>query len=154
MSYPEAIGALIDRALGPLGYYGAFGTHYDYSDDFDRQLIAVGKARDIPMVSGEQLLTWLDAREDADFGAVTWRGAIAAFDATVPAEARELMTGMIPMDTSRGALVGLEKDGVEVPFAVETIKGVRFGLFTATTGGYEATYAVGTETPVPTAGEG
>jgi hypothetical protein len=154
MSYPEAIGALVDRALGPLGYYGAFGTHYDYSDDFDRQLIAVGKARDIPMVSGEQLLTWLDAREDADFGAVTWRGAIAAFDATVPAEARELMTGMIPMDTSRGALVGLEKDGVEVPFAVETIKGVRFGLFTATTGGYEATYAVGTETPVSTAGEG
>lgn len=147
MTYPTAIDTLLDRALGPLGYYGAFGTHYDYSDSFDRQLIAAGKARGVPMVSAAQLLTWLDARATASFTPVAWNGATADFRATVPAEARELMRGMIPLTTTRGVLTALTKDGQDIPFTAETIKGVRYGMFTATTGGYRATYSPDTQPP-------
>jgi hypothetical protein len=31
MAFPAAINTVLDRALGAEGYYGAFGTHYDYS---------------------------------------------------------------------------------------------------------------------------
>lgn len=147
MTFPAAIETLLDRALGPLGYYGAFGTHYDYSDAFDRQLIAAGKARGVPMVSAAQLLTWLDARAATSFTPVTWNGATAGFEATVPAEARELMRGMVPLNTTRGVLASITKDGKDVPFTTETIKGVRYGLFTATTGEYQATYAADTRAP-------
>ncbi len=141
MTYPAAIETLLDRALGPLGYYGAFGTHYDYTDWFDRQLVAAGKARGIPMVSAAQLLTWLDARAAASFTPVAWNGTTATFSATVPSEARELMRGTIPASTTHGVLTTLTKDGQDVPFTTETIKGVRYGMFTATTGEYKAGYA-------------
>lgn len=141
MTYPAAIETLLDRALGPLGYYGAFGTHYDYTDWFDRQLVAAGRARGIPMVSAAQLLTWLDARAAASFTPVAWNGTTGTFSATVPSEARELMRGMIPASSTRGVLTTLTKDGKDVPFTTETIKGVRYGMFTATTGEYEAGYA-------------
>lgn len=147
MTYPAAIETLLDRALGPLGYYGAFGTHYDYSDRFDRQLIAVGKEKGVPMVSAAQMLSWLDARAAANFTPVTWNGATASFTASVPAEARELMRGMVPLHTSRGVLTALTKDGQDIPFTTETIKGERYGLFTATTGEYRATYAADTNPP-------
>lgn len=147
MTYPAAIETLLDRALGPVGYYGAFGTHYDYSDAFDRQLVAAGKARGVPMVSAAQLLTWLDARAATSFTPVRWSGATATFSATVPAEARELMRGMVPLSTTRGVLASISKDGKDVPFTAETIKGVRYGLFTATTGEYKATYAPDTKAP-------
>lgn len=158
MTYPAAIDTLLDRALGPLGYYGAFGTHYDYTDWFDRQLVAAGKARGIPMVSAAQLLAWLDARAAATFTPVTWNGTTATFDAAVPAEARELMRGMIPLSTTRGVLTTLTKDGRDLPFTIETIKGVRYGMFTATSGEYKAGYAPDATAPTlvstePTNGE-
>ncbi len=147
MTYPAAIETLLDRALGPLGYYGAFGTHYDYSDRFDRQLVAVGKEKGVPMVSAAQMLTWLDARAAANFTPVTWSGDTATFAAAVPGEARDLMRGMIPLHTDRGVLTTLAKGGQDVPFTTETVKGVRYGLFTATTGEYQATYAADTRAP-------
>ena len=147
MTYPAAIDALLDRAQGPLGYYGAFGTHYDYSDSFDRQLIASGKAQGVPMVSAAQLLTWLDARSATAFTPVDWQGSAASFSASVPAEARELVRGMIPLSTSSGVLTTLTRGGEPVPFSVESIKGIRYGLFTATTGDYKATYSPDTRPP-------
>ena len=58
----DAVGALLDRALGPEGYYGAFGTHVDFHNDFDLQLIGLARKRDIPMVSAQQMLDWVDGR--------------------------------------------------------------------------------------------
>ena len=57
--YPEAVAGLLDRALGPEGYFGAFGTHSDFHDDFDLRLINVAIDRHVPMVSAQQMLDWI-----------------------------------------------------------------------------------------------
>ena len=74
MRFPSAIITQLDRALGPLGYYGAFGTHYDFSDDFDKQLTATAKDRGVPLVSVQQLLDWTDGRNNSHFARIAWSG--------------------------------------------------------------------------------
>ena len=141
MDYPGAIGLLLDRALGPLGYYGAFGTHYDYSDDFDRELVAAAAERGVPMVSAAQLTEWLDARNASSFSPGVWTGASLSFEAVVDQNARELLRGLIPYRTAQGALASLTQHDRPVTFTTEVIKGIEYAVFPATTGSYQATYA-------------
>jgi hypothetical protein len=63
ITYPAGINAMLDKALGPEGYYGVLGTHYDYSDNFHKDMIASVVAHPgAAMVSADQMLTWLDGR--------------------------------------------------------------------------------------------
>lgn len=74
---------------------------------------------------------------------VNWSAGVAAtFTATVPTEARELMRGMIPLHTSRGVLTAWPQTAAH-PAQHRDRQG-RYGLFTATTGEYRATYAADT----------
>jgi hypothetical protein len=140
MDYPAAIDLQLDRALGSLGYYGAFGTHYDYSDSFDHELIASATKRGVPLVSARQLTQWLDARNASSFTPGTWTGSSLAFSADVDPAARQLLRGMVPARTGHGVLSTLTKDGSPATFTVDVIKGVEYAFFTATTGSYEASY--------------
>src|SRR4029450_2220755 len=44
---PAGINSMLDKALGAEGYYGVFGTHYDFSDNFQTQLLNSAKARNV-----------------------------------------------------------------------------------------------------------
>src|SRR5206468_8583119 len=61
-SYPLTIATLLDRALGPEGYYGAFTANIRadaaFSADSD-QIVASAQARGVPIVAAKQLLAWL-----------------------------------------------------------------------------------------------
>jgi hypothetical protein len=137
---PASINSLLDKALGPEGYYGVFGTHYDYTDGFELNLLNSAKARNVSLISARQLLTWLDGRNSSSFGDSTWNGAKFAFSITVEAGANNLYA-MIPDKTTGGRLISLTINDTPVSFTVETIKGRSYAVFRATNGNAVATYA-------------
>jgi hypothetical protein len=140
VTYPAGINSMLDKALGPEGYYGVFGTHYDYSDAFDTQLLNSAKARNVSLISAQQLLTWLDGRNSSSFGNPTWNGAQLAFSITVGLGANNLFA-MIPNQTPGGQLSSLTINGSPVSFTVQTIKGRSYAVFRAANGNAVATYA-------------
>jgi hypothetical protein len=138
--YPEGINSMLDRALGPEGYYGVFGTHYDFNDDFQLQLLESAKARNVPLISADQLLTWLDGRNSSSFGNPIWNGTQLEFSITIGAGANNLYA-MIPNETTGGQLSSLTINGVNVSFEVQTLKGRSYAVFRATNGNVIATYS-------------
>jgi methionine-rich copper-binding protein CopC len=142
-SYPATPNALLDNALGPLGYYGAFvaNMHTDNAATFeDDQLLAVAQARGVPLISAAQLLTWVDGRNGSSFGDLVWAGNTLAFTVASGAGANGL-TGMVPTVAAGGAtLTTLTRAGVAVPFTRTTVKGVEYAFFTALPGAYTAAY--------------
>lgn len=146
VSYPSGINAVLDRALGVEGYYGVFGTHYDHSDSFDQQLISSSVSRGVPIITAQQLLTWLDAKNNSTFGTSTWNGTTLSFPMTVDAGARNLFA-MLPKKFGTRELTGVTINGVAVPFTLETIKGLEYGVFKAASGSVVAAYGADTTPP-------
>lgn len=149
--WPAGIATQLDRALGPEGYYGAFGTHYDYrGDNFETMLLQQAQQRGVPLVSGKQLGVWTDARNNSYFTNETWSGQTYTFTATVDNRARSMMRTLLPYTTTKGTLTSLTKDGAPLAYTTETMKGVTYAVFTTTTGNYAATYTIDTTPPTVT----
>ncbi|MCV9966818.1 Ig-like domain-containing protein [Pararhizobium sp. BT-229] len=140
MRFPSAIETQLDRALGAQGYYGAFGTHYDFTDDFDTQLTAAAKARGVPLVSAKQLLDWTDGRNNSHFAHIAWSGDVLTFDAHADKQTETMLRGMIPARTDRGKVFAISRDGISVDYKTETIKGIAYAMFPVETGPYSITY--------------
>jgi uncharacterized protein DUF4082/Big-like domain-containing protein len=138
--YPDGINSMLDKALGPEGYYGVFGTHYDYRDDgFEMKVLNSAKARNVSLISAKQLLTWLDGRNTSSFGNPSWNGTQLGFSITVGAGANNLYA-MVPNQTPGGHLTSLTINGSSVAFTVETLKGRSYAVFRAASGNAVATY--------------
>src|SRR5262249_18843939 len=140
VTYPAGIDSMLDKALGPEGYYGVFGTHYDFSDSFATQLLNSAKARNVSLISAEQLLTWLDGRNLSSFGNPTWNGTQLGFSITVGTGANNLYA-MIPNQTPSGHVVSITINGQSASFTTQTIKGRSYAVFRAANGNVTATYA-------------
>ncbi|ASP76228.1 Ig-like domain-containing protein [Sinorhizobium meliloti] len=140
MSFPSAIEALLDRALGPEGYYGAFGTHYDFTDDFDRQLTAAAKARGVPLVSARQLLDWTDGRNNSHFAHIAWSGSVLTFDAFADPRTGKMLRGMVPARSGGIEISGITRGGMPVDYKTETIKGAVYAIFPVESGTYGVSY--------------
>lgn len=150
-TWPANINTELDRALGSEQYFGAFGTHYDYSDNFDQQLMTSAIARGVPLVSAQQILDWTDQRNASSATGMAWSGNNFTFNVTVPAAAGTMMRAMQPLVSSKGTLTTIKQGTTTIPYTVDTIKGVAYAFFTATTGAYTATYATDTTAPTVTA---
>lgn len=146
-TWPQNIDLMLDRALGPEGYYAILGTHYDYSDSFDRQLIQSAKTHGVRLVSGDQILDWTDGRNASYFTPGAWDGDSYTFGATVDGRLRGMGRVLLPVNGSDGVLQSIEKDGAPVTFTTETMKGVSYAVFTASTGSYRVTYGADTVPP-------
>jgi hypothetical protein len=85
------------------------------------------------------MLAWLDAREASGATDVAWDGTTLTFAVTRDPGARRLRV-LLPDVTPAGALASLTRDGVAVPWTVETRKGVASAIAAAETGLYEAVY--------------
>jgi hypothetical protein len=149
-SYPYTVNSLLDRALGPEGYYGAFtaNMHTDQGTTYDSdQVLESARTRGVPVVSARQLLTWLDGRNGSSYSGISWSGTNLAFTVNVGAGATGL-TGMVPtLGVGGRGLTTLARAGVAVPFTRTVVKGVEYAMFTAAPGAYTATYGT-TATPV------
>jgi hypothetical protein len=136
-----SINSLLDKALGPEGYYGVFGTHYNYTvDQFHTTILNSAQAHGVSLITAQQLLTWLDGRNSSLFGNPTWNGTQLAFSITVGAGANNLYA-MVPNQTTGGHLSSLTINGAAVSFSVQTIKGRSYAVFPAANGNTVATYA-------------
>ena len=139
-TWPFTVDTLLDRALGPEGYYGFFTTnmHTDtVAHEGSEAIVASALARSVPVISAQQLLTWLDGRNGSSFGNIVWNGTTLGFTMAVGAGANGL-EAMIPSGVGASVLTGITRAGSPVGFRVETIKGVSYAIFTAAAGSYLA----------------
>jgi Domain of unknown function (DUF4082)/Bacterial Ig-like domain len=134
------INALLDNAIGASGYYGIFGTHYDMSNVFDTTLYTAAKARNVPMISSAQALTWLDGRNSSTFSNFGGSNGQFTFDVAAAIGANQLKA-MLPTQDNAGTLSTLTRGGSTVSYDTRTVKGVQYAVFTATPGSYTATYS-------------
>jgi hypothetical protein len=141
-AYPFTVDALLDRALGPEGYYGIFtaNMHTDHADHAGSDaIVASAQARSVPIVSSEQMLTWLDGRAASSFRSIGWSGGTLTFTVAADPSARGLQA-MLPTAGPNGTLQTLTRGGTPVVYATQTIKGVQYALFPAADGQYAAVY--------------
>jgi hypothetical protein len=141
-AYPETVDTLLDRALGPEGYYGVFGAnvHTDEVESADSDaIVAAAQARGVPVVSARQMLSWLDARNQSSFGSLSWTGNRLSFTIN-PGEGASGLRAMVPVSPAAGDLLSVKRGGTPVATTIQMIKGVEYAFFDATAGSYTAVY--------------
>jgi hypothetical protein len=148
-AYPFTINALLDKAIGPEGYYGAFvaNMHNDTSSSSGADaIIASAQARQIPIISARQMLTWLDGRNNSTFSTMTWNGSTLNFTVSVGQNANGLMV-MVPIGGG-SSLSSIAYNGVPTLYSVGVVKGVQYAFLNASSGIYQATFSNDTIAPV------
>jgi WD40 repeat protein len=153
-SYPYTINSLLNLALGTEAYYGAFNinAHTDYngaaSQEISDGVVAAAKARGVPVVSGRQLLTWLDGRNNSSFNSLSWNNTNAqlSFSITKGTGATGLQA-MLPTRFADKLLSGITRSGSQVTYTTAGIKGIDYATFPGDAGSYVASY---TPSPAPT----
>jgi hypothetical protein len=141
-TYPMTIDALLDGAVGPPGYYGAFtaNMHTDQvTSAGSSAIVASAKARGVPVVSARQMLTWLDGRNGSAFGSLSWSGGDLRFAVTAATGARNLRA-MVPAEVGGLRVTSVIRGTTSVAFSTQTIKGVTYAIFPAVTASYRVTY--------------
>ena len=139
---PAHVRALLDRALGPEGYYAVVTTnmHTDTGNHAGANaIVAEAVQRGVPVVSAEQMLDWLDGRNGSSFQGLSFVGGRLGFSIARAATARGL-EAMVPASGGGGGLLGLTRDGVPVATTVRAVKGVDYAVFDAAPGAYVASY--------------
>jgi hypothetical protein len=143
-AYPFTPNTLLDNALGAPGYYGAFtaNMHTDSATiPQNDALIASAKAKGVPIVSGKQMLDWIDGRNGSKYDLINWSSNTLSFTVGVGTGANGL-TGMLPVAGPNGTqLSTITRGGSAVAFTTSTIKGLAYAMFNATSGSYSATYS-------------
>lgn len=149
-TYPFTVDTLLDRALGPLGYYGVFTANM-HTDQVtvpgSDEIVLSALARGVPVVSARQMLEWLDGRNGSSFENIAWAGSTLSFQVLVGAGAGGLHV-MVPAASPSGALTGVQRDGVHVPYTLQTVKGVEYATFPGDTGSYQVAYGVDSTPPL------
>ncbi|GAA1889882.1 hypothetical protein GCM10009715_39620 [Paeniglutamicibacter psychrophenolicus] len=138
--HPEAVEQLLERATGPEGFYGAFGTHVDFSTGFDIDLMDMAIRHSIPMISAKQLLEWTDARNASSFKTLNWEDGELSFELDITGKTHGMLKTMLPIESNQGTLTGIRSEGLAIDLDRETIKGVDYVIFTGASGTYTATY--------------
>jgi len=148
-SYPLHIDTLLDRALGPEGYYGVFtaNMHTDQAvHEGSEAIVASAQARGVPIVSSKQMLDWLDGRNGSSFANITWSNSTLSFTVAVGNGANRL-SGLLPASVAGATLSSLTRNGAPVATTTATIKGVAYAIFDAAAGNYQASYQGDAATP-------
>ncbi|NUT55133.1 MAG: hypothetical protein HOQ03_04015, partial [Thermoleophilia bacterium] len=143
-NYLLHIDTLLDNALGPNGYYGAFGANMHTDDPQPHPgaetIVEEAQARGVPVISYKQLLDWVDGRDASTIRGLTWAAGSLSFTTTVDAGARGMQL-LLPMQGPSGRLSALSSGGQPVAYTVQTIKGIEYAVFGVSTGAYQATYS-------------
>jgi hypothetical protein len=141
-AYPATVNALLDNALGPQGYYGAFvaNAHTDFNPSpMSDAIVGSAKTRGVPIISAKQLLDWVEARNASSFASVRRTGNVLQFDVMAAAGANGLQA-LLPIQSGALTLQSLTRDGTSVAFTTATLKGITYAVFPAVAGSYAATF--------------
>jgi len=150
-SYPFNIDMVLGNAVGAPGYYGAFvvQAHDDQGSypGIAPDVVTSAQTNGVPIVSSLQMLTWLDGRNNSSFGSLTWSENALSFSVAQATGARNLQA-MLPTTGPTGTLSSITASGNPVSFTTQTIKGITYAIFNATSGSYQAVYGGGAPTVV------
>jgi hypothetical protein len=138
---PFHIATLLDNAVGANGYYGVFSMnmHTDTAIHTGSDaIIAAATSRQVPVVSAKQMLTWVDNRNNTVFGPMTWVNSKLSFSLTTSAHN---LQAMVPFNSFDGTLQQVTQNGLPVTFTLQTIKGIQYAFFPASTNDYVAIYS-------------
>ena len=141
-TYPDTIDTLLDRALGPEGYYGAFvaNMHTDLAASPESDaIVASATARGVPLVSARQMLGWLDGRNSSSFQNLSWAINVLSFNVITGTNTNGLEV-MVPITSTAGALYGVTYNGSPVAYQVQSINGMSYAFLLVRAGAYLATY--------------
>lgn len=151
-SYPYTVDALLDKAVGPEGYYGAYvaNMHTDsVSSAGSDAILASARSRGVPVISARQLLKWTDARNSSSFGSVAWTSSgtmTFVVDASPNARGLQAMAPIL-----KGYKVDeLKYNGCPIRYSLKGIKGIHYAIFPALSGSYQISYAPDCIAPVIT----
>jgi hypothetical protein len=137
---PDTINLLLANATGPHGYYAVVTVNaHTGSDTFAIQSLMAAKQYGAPLVSGRQMLQWLDGRNSSSFGSFTWFGGTLSFTITLGTQTNGIQA-MIPSSASAGALSSLAFNNTPVTYTLRTVKGIQYAVFSASAGNYRAQY--------------
>jgi hypothetical protein len=143
-AYPATTDALLDKALGPEGYYGVFGANIHNDGPApqanDEAIIASAQARGVPVISYKQLLDWTTGRNASIIRGLSWSNGTFSFTTTVAAGATGLQT-LLPTRGPSGTLSSLSCNGSPTTYTLQTIKGIEYAAFDAVSGSCQATYS-------------
>ena len=148
-AYPFTIDTLLDRAVGPEGYYGVYtvNAHTDVAASTEADaVVASAQARGVPIVSSRQMLVWLDGRNASSFTSMAWSGSALSFG-IAPGLGANGLQAMLPTRFGNRVLGSITRAGSPVSFAVAGLKGVEYALFAGDGGSYVATYDLDTVAP-------
>jgi hypothetical protein len=144
-TFPMTINTLLDNAIGPNGFYGAFAANM-HTDTVESpgsdSIVASAQSRGVPIISSLQMLNWLDGRNSSSFGSFSWDGSVLNFAVSAATAANNLQA-MLPVNSTGGQLRSLSLNGNAVNFTGQTIKGLQYAAFPAATGTYKAVYGGG-----------
>jgi hypothetical protein len=129
----ESVDFLLDRALGSEQFFGTFGTHYDYSDDFAGILVAEARRHGVPVVSGAQVAAWVKGRDSSMFGNIVWLGSTLTFS-TYLAPGAEHAQVMLPARFRGVSITNVTCGQSEIPLKRERVKGLDYVAFQAHSG--------------------
>ena len=139
----NTLNTLLNNALGSAGYYGVFtaNNHTDPMEGADHadNVVGAAQAHGVAVITAQQLLTWLDGRNNSAFQGVAFNGGQLTFNIAQASGARGLQA-MVPINGSTGALLGLSHNGAAVATSTRTVKGIAYAVFDAQSGSYVATY--------------
>src|SRR5439155_2153095 len=119
---------------------GAFtaNMHTDYvASTGSDAILASAKTRGVPIVSGRQMLKWLDGRNGSSLSAITFASNALTFTITVGSGATGLQA-MIPTAFPAGRLSAIRLGTSPIAYTSQTIKGIEYAIFPAATGTYQA----------------
>jgi hypothetical protein len=143
-SYPFTINTLLDRALGPQGYYGVFtaNMHTDtVAHAGSDAIVSSAINRGVPVVTSKQMLDWIDGRNASSFQSIAWDGDSGTLSFGVNAAAGAVgLQGMVPTSFGSRTLNGITRGGNPIAYTTENIKGVEYAFFAAASGAYTASY--------------
>ena len=137
--HETAIRQMLDGALGPNQYFGAFGTHYDFTDDFAQLLIRFSIKNNVPLITAQQMLTWLDGRNASSFSGMAWKDGTLRFDVQLAAGA-ERASILLPTTFGTMRLLDVTCGREEMLPAPQNIKGLMMSFFPSRAGECVARY--------------
>jgi hypothetical protein len=141
-TYPNDIDTVLDNAVGANGYYAVITANM-HTDEVasvgSDAIIQESQARGVPIVTANQMLTWLDGRNSSAFNTFTWDGSNLGFT-IAPNSAATNLQAMVPMSSASTTLTHITLNGSPITFAQQLIKGVSYATFPAAAGAYVATY--------------
>ncbi len=147
-TYPFTIDTLLDQAVGPEGYYGAFvaNMHTDVAASSGSDaIIQSAQSRGVPVISARQLLEWLDGRNASTFSSLSWDGITLGFSATA-APGADGLVAMVPVAPNQ-TVTSVTRNGGAIPFTIAVLKGVQYARFPAVTGDYRVSFAADVTPP-------